>query len=372
MSSQPKGAQFSAVVASVCLIGLSTSCSSKLQGREWVMSAPEGFGVITSIARCADVVFLADSRLRIRRFDTNDVKFLPDLPLQTNLLATALATDCASDTLYIVTNIPLGRNKSAAVYAVAMKTGEMRREYALPVTFLPRPGARFLSPDTLIVGGLWLPADQPPESRHVSERNYYGNGLRLGVRVSISSGVVEPLVGPYEEECVGAGQCPDVRVDAIGSSPALRFIAGLPASTKVGIYASKDSRPLIVDVRTPQFVRSGEVLGLSEPVETRMRWVGKNSIISRVIAFDDVVAVVHTKYQTGDGWKMGDASPRASFLNTYRWDGRTMDADVPISEGFNLGFDEDYLYAADYGSTGAHDGAKEIVLRQIPIRSPRK
>src|SRR5262245_5343898 len=84
------------------------ACSSRPADREWLIKSA-GLGRVTSITRCNDIVFIADNRLRIHRFDVRASALLPDLPLAQNLFATAMASDCRSDLLYVVTTIPLGR-----------------------------------------------------------------------------------------------------------------------------------------------------------------------------------------------------------------------------------------------------------------------
>lgn len=204
--------------------------------RTWVLEAAGGFGMITAIERCGDILFIGDTRQQIRRFDMSAARLLDNLGGDRVAFPTALAADCPRRRLFLITGIPLRANASAAVQAFDLDSGDLRREYPLPAKFLPRPGGRFEAPSSLVVSGLWVPPDRSPaDLLHVPASRYY-DGLRLGVKLSLDTGDVEPLLVPYETMCIGAGQCPDVRVDAGMSEHGPVRVAALPTSTAIGIY----------------------------------------------------------------------------------------------------------------------------------------
>jgi hypothetical protein len=357
------------LLACVIVPPVGTALTAQIAGRqEWTLESSgvfDNFGVVTAIARCGDTLYLADSRLRIRRYDLVGRRLLTDLPVDRVPLVTAMHLDCNRRVLFVVTPAPIGKS-TGAVTAFHLDTGEQRREYALPQGFLPRPGGRLLPSESLVLSGLWVPPDRSPASLLERHSEEYYEELRLGLTLLLTTGETEPLLVPYENQCIGGGQCPDVRTDTVVTAQGLRHIAALPTSTHVGIYESGTAFRR-VDIRSPQFVRDGQVLPVRVPVDVRMRWLGQNSVIDHVLAFADVFAIVHHKARVGPNWKMGDPSRGSSFMNLYDWDGRQRAVDVPIPSGFNLGHDNRYAYAVDYGPDGPRDGVSWLKLIQIPV-----
>jgi hypothetical protein len=204
----------------VCTVAFSSQAVAPQPGitagiREWVLEGTNGFGTVTAIERCGDTLFIADAAQRIRRFNLATERLMDDLGGDRVAFPTALMADCPGRRLFVITAIPMRKDATAAVQVFDSESGELRREYALPRTFLPRPGGRFEPPDSLIVSGLWVPPDRSPASLVSTAAARYYEGLRLGVKLLLDDGEVEPLLVPYETVCIGAGQCPDVRVDSI-------------------------------------------------------------------------------------------------------------------------------------------------------------
>ena len=334
--------------------------------RSWALESAEGFGMIVAVERCGDVLFIGDSHQQVRRFDLATGKFLATLGAGKAAFPTALIADCQHRRLFLVTGIPMRRNAAAAVQTFNLDSGDLVREYDLPTQFLPRPGGRFEPPSSLVVSGLWVPPDRSPaDLLHVPAARYY-EGLRLGVRLSIDTGVTEPLLIPYETECIGAGECPDVRVDAVVSEQGLRRLAGLPTSTAIGVYDGNAATPGLVDIRSPNYVRTGDTLEVTAPVDARMRWSAQNSTIRDVFAFANAVAMVHARPQLGADYHVGQPTPFTTYLNVYGWDGHLRVHDIPLPD-LTVGRDDEHVYAIDYGTEGRRDGARKIRLVQIQV-----
>jgi hypothetical protein len=333
--------------------------------REWVLEATNGFGNVTAIERCGDTLFIADAAQRIRRFNLAAERLMDDLGGDRVAFPTALMADCPGRRLFVITAIPMRKDATAAVQVFDSESGELRREYALPRSFLPRPGGRFEPPDSLIVSGLWVPPDRSPASLVSTAAARYYEGLRLGVKLLLHDGEVEPLLVPYETVCIGAGQCPDVRVDSITTSQGTIRVAGLPTSQAIGVYDGTTLSPRRIDVQSPMFVRDGTTLEPSANVDARMRWFGRNSNINQVFAFRDAVAIVHARPQLGSDYHVGQPTPFTAFVSVYAWDGRARARDMPLPE-LAVGRDADHLYAVEYiGGRGASTG--KIRLVQVPI-----
>ncbi len=351
-------------LTAICWLLIAVSgCRAPVREQSWTLSAPEGFGTVLAIVRCGDIAYLADTRQKIRRYDLGASKALTDLPIEP-ALAVSMAVDCANHSLFVV-SLPMMRS-GATVRAFDLESGKTRREYPLPMNFLPRYGARLIGADTLVLSGLWVPAEARAANLIPPAETYYETA-RLGIRLSLTDGAARPLVVPYEIACFAGGQCPDVRLDAAVTATGIRYVAALPASDHVGVYSSENSTATLIDTRSPRFVRSGARLPTSAAIEDRMRWLGENSTIERIVAFAKSVAVIHAKYEIPPDWRMGQPTGGNAFLNVYDWNGRLRRADQPVPRGFGAGFDEHSLYVADYGVEGPRDGVSSIQLRQIPI-----
>jgi hypothetical protein len=285
--------RLAAVVIAV-LVGL-LFCSDVVEAqsgqREWVLTSPEdSFGVILTVARCGDILFLGDTQQKIHRYNFGTQKFLTTLGGNQVAFPTSFTADCAGRVLNVVTGIPLKKGATASVQTFGMDSGELRREYSLP-RYLPRPGTVLESPDSLLISGLWVPLDRSPEDLLQQSADRYYESLSLGLKLSLNTGETAPMLVPYQRGCIGGGQCPDVRTNGHGTVR----IASLPTSTSIGIYEKGTSSTRIIPIRSPQFVRSGETLPIAVSADTRMRWLGRNSTIREVYAFSSGFAVIHAR-----------------------------------------------------------------------------
>ena len=79
---------------------------------------------------------------------------------------------------------------------------------------------------------------------------------RSARRVSLATGVGEPLLPPYDRRCIGAGACVYTDLDALPPSGDARRpvrVAALGASARVGLYDRKNTLLRTIDIASPLF-----------------------------------------------------------------------------------------------------------------------
>jgi hypothetical protein len=335
--------------------------------REWTLQpGDDAFGVILAATRCGDVLYFGDTQQKIHRYNLQTRRLLTALGGDRVAFPTSLTTDCSRRRLYLVTGIPLGKNATAAVQMFNLDTGELLREYALP-RFLPRAGTVLDGVNSLLISGLWVQPDRAPEDLlHQPADRYYEN-VRLGLRLSLLTGEIEPALIPYEFTCIGGGQCPDVRTGGMGTKQRTVQVASLPTSTRIGIY-EQGRTVRMMSVTSPRFTRTGETLPVFVGTDVRMRWLSENSTIDGVYAFDAGIAVVHYRAILPANYHVGERTAFSVFMNTYRWDGTALDVDTPLPD-FPVGHDDTSLYVIDYGPQLRRENAGSLRLVQIPMNA---
>jgi hypothetical protein len=285
-------------------------------------------------------------------------------------MPTSLTADCEGGRLFVASVAGL-RQTRGAVTELDFASGRQTTTLPLPEHFLPRSGARFVAPDTLVLNGFWLPPDLPPSALIGTPPDRYYEAARLGLRVSVTSGATEPLVAPYEHACIGAGECPNVTADEIDTPTGRRAVAGLPTSTRIAVYERMPSgpgAPRTIDARSPGFVRDGRTLRSDAGVSARIEWTGTNTTIRQVVAFAESIGVVHARRIVPPGWA-GQMLQEESFLNVYAWDGSPRAIDLPLPDPI-VGQDATSLYAVDYGPDGRRDAMDRLRLVQIVVDDP--
>jgi len=361
-----------AVVITVAVVAVVSGCGPREtsdpqadvipQRAEWEISTGGAFGVIMTVVRCSDVLFLADANLAVRRYDLAAGQLLPEFGASRVGLPVAMFADCRDGALYVANPMPISGGGGQSVQVLDLESGERRAEYPLPPDFLPRPGG-WLENGSLGLSGLWARSDQR-DARELPAQEYCAS-MRLGLRLSPTTGVAESLVLPYETTCIGAGHCPDVRLDSVVTPTTVLRVAALPTSAAVGVYEGTEL-VRVVDVDSPEFVRNGDVLPVRAAADERMRWTGQNSTIDRVFAFRDAVAVVHVLRHIDPSWELGQPIRLNAFMNTYSWDGAPRLQDVPLP-GMAVGKGDEVIYAIDYGTQGPRSGVERIRIVQVPV-----
>lgn len=314
----------------------------------WEIENREGFGFVTTIARCNDVLVLADVRRNvIHRYDIAGRQLLTEFgPTEGHQLLSVVA-DCPTATLYMLTVTANGMG--SVVKRINFDSGAQSADFRLPATFVPRSAA-WTESGELFIGGLWgLPA--PDES----PGTYY-EGRSIGLRLVIATGATEPVLAPYEIGCVGGPSCSQVRVHGLSGSDGPRRVAALPASTAVGVYDDNKLRR-VVPVVSPRLFRDRTELPLDASGQTFLQWTEANATLDGVFAFANGFAVEH-RSSALNGWQPGTPIPKRVHVNTYGWDGDAKRVDIPLP-GPVVGHGDGRLYAID-DSDGSHMGAMRI------------
>ena len=114
------------------------------------------------------------------------------------------------------------------------------------------------------------------------------------------------------------------------------------------------------------FRRDGEELAVGTRAEQRLIWMTRNSIIRRVFAFAEIVAVVHSRTETVSDPQLGGLPRLNVFVNLYSRDGAPLVSDIPLSD-LPVGRDSSHLYVIDYGPMGRRPAAPGVRLLRIPV-----
>ena len=101
----------------------------------------------------------------------------------------------------------------------------------------------------------------------------------------------------------------------------------------------------------------------------------RNSIIRRVFAFAEIVAVVHSRTETVADPQLGGLPRLNVFVNLYSRDGTPLVSDIRLSD-MPVGRDSSHLYVIDYGAPGRRpaapvSGCSESPSAQLATRGRR-
>lgn len=332
---------------------------AKIVGR-YELSAPAStVGTITSIVRCGDILYLADTASRIHRLNMSSGRVESAIDDST-LMPMALAADCDRDRVWAISPKPRGHGLRAVAFDLA--SGSPTRELNIPVPCFPTSAT--VSADVLFVGGECIEGAIDQRSIRPPAASYYAN-KRIGVRVSLTSSETRSGLVPFEMSCDGAGACVGGTVAPFGD----RWIASLPVSSQIGVYSQDGELTGTIPVGSPgATARDGSPLGGSASSEQRVNWSTSNSLIHGAFVTANHLVVVHYLLDVPPGWKMGEVR-RPQFkarINVLATDGKPLHVDLPLPE-LPVGNDQEALYLVDYGPKG-REGAHETVtvLRVVP------
>ena len=224
-----------------------------------------------------------------------------------------------------------------------------------------RCGSRTQTPS--IINGIQSPAGQTGGeywSQKTADRYY--DDFTLGLRVSLGTGNTEPMLAPYEDRCIGAGACLSVSMARQGST---RVVA-LPTSRRVAVYRGAETPPTLLDITSPEFIRTDQILPPNASAETRVRWLSENSTIGMVLPFADRIATFHSQARLEPDWILGQFIDRTVFMNVHAYDGTRLRTDVAVPE-LPVGNDDTGVFFVDYGAPGRQNGQPVLTLVRIPV-----
>ena len=330
----------------------------------WLLEPAEGntFDIILSVARCGDDLFLSDTQNRVSRVSAGTSK------ARLQLFASeeqgigrpgALAADCDRGRLHVVNTGP------RTVVTFDIKSGKVLSTQPFKREMYEVRFADLVEPDVLYLGGLWN-ADEPnPLPKR--EMNAFFNATWIGQRLSLTSGAVDPGLAPYETRCSAAGSCTIADLDRVRGSKSAAWVSSQGTATSIATYDANGKRIAVHDVRSPKFVRDGVELPVATPARVYAEWQSRNSLIRHVFAFGDRIATVHTLTGLPPGWKFGEPTQQAVFMNVHTLDGKPLVSDVKLPD-FPVGRDDTHLYVVDYGAGGRRNGGERGTLVRIPIK----
>lgn len=333
--------------------------------QSWVLepSAGNTFDIILSIARCGNDVFLSDTQNRVSRVNASATR------TRLQLFASepqgigrpgALVADCDRGRLHVVNTGP------RTIVTLDIKSGKVIATQPFKRELYEVHFATLVGPDVLSIGGLWN-ADEPnPLPKRESDAFFASTWI--GQRVSLTSGAVEAGLPPYETRCAAAGSCTIASFDRIRAGKTAAWVGAQGTATSVALYDAQGKHTAAFDVRSPQFVRDGVELPVATPARVYAEWQSRNSLIRYVFAFGDRIVTVHTLTGLPPGWKFGEPTRQAVFMNVHALDGTPLVSDVKLPD-FPVGRDDTHLYVVDYGAGGRRNGGERGTLVRIPIKA---
>lgn len=351
----------------ICAVMALGACTSDRPGdaavsgatERYVLTAPGGtIGTISSAERCGSTIYLGDFDGWIHRLSLTGGSPAP-IRLD-GLLPAALAVDCQRGHIWVVSPMPRGRGLRAV--AIDGRSGQIAREWPIDTTCFPTTAAT--REDELFIGGECLTHHVDGKYARPEAERYYAD-KRIGVRVSLASGAVSAGLAPYDTSCFGAGACVGGAVAAFGSG----WLAALPASARVAEYRGDGELVRTLDVVSPSFVSDGRKLLSSAGSEERVQWSVRNSLLHRVFALGDRIAVAHYVTVVPPGWTMG-SGVRPQFnahLTMFARDGGAFERDIALSE-LPVGADRESVFVVDYGPAGRQGAHDSVTLERVVLR----
>ena len=204
--------------------------------QQWELRRADGreLTLFHALARCADDVFLTDDQNRLFRFDARAAGVLTEIANEDKGLAVpiGLAADCSRGRLFVANDGP------NTVTTLDVGSASVLNSQPYPRNLSLTRGVHVAGSDQLFVAGLWKPEPTVSLLRTRSIETFY-DGLALGTRVSLATGVGEPLLPPYDRRCIGAGACVYTDLDLFPPSGDARRpvrVAAQGASARIGLY----------------------------------------------------------------------------------------------------------------------------------------
>ena len=327
----------------------------------------EEFGVVSNLARCEDDVFLSDAQAHVFRFNVatgGALSLVADERVGLHN-PSALAVDCVAGALYVVDGGDTG-----IVVALRIRDGSLIRKYDFALEQLSyMRSAHVVAPDSLYIAGVWRINKALSPLRTTTVDDFY-DGLRIGGRLSLTSGTLEPGFAPYESRCIGAGACLFPNLDQVPDAnprQTANWIVSQATSTKVGLYDASGRLAETITVNSPLFVRNGEELSVQASDTARVRWMHGNSTIYGVAAFPQYLATIHRR-QLDPNWQMNSSIPRFDiFMNLHTYSGQGLVSDILLPE-LPIARDANSVYVVDYGGSGRKPANRSAHLLRIPVK----
>jgi len=347
------------------------------EDQQWKLRRADGedLNLFTALASCEDEVFLTDNQNRLLRFDRRGDGALTVVADEDDGLGRpmGLVADCSNRRLHVVNEGP------HTVTTLDFTSGVVLKTYSYPRNLGATFSAHLAAPDQVYIAGIWnsdlklAMLNSPWSVDHFYDRDLY-----LGASLSLTTGAVQRLLRPYDNRCIGAGACLATDLDSFPHSTQSGLplrVASQAASERVGLYDRQDTLLRTISVASPMFRRNGEVLAPGTRAQARGPWMMQNSIIRRVFAFSDRVAVVHTQSESlarnvaGPDGQSAELGRLNVYVNLYTRAGMPLEQDIKLSD-VPVGKDSSHLYVIEHGPTGPRSVAPSVTLLRIRIITP--
>ena len=109
-------------------------------------------------------------------------------------------------------------------------------------------------------------------------------------------------------------------------------VVALPTSRRVAVYRGAETPPTLLDITSPEFIRTDQILPPNASAETRVRWLSENSTIGMVLPFADRIATFHSQARLEPDRILGQFIDRTVFMNVHAYDGTRLRTDVAVPE----------------------------------------
>lgn len=328
----------------------------------WELRKPDGqeVDIFTSLTRCEDRIFLSDIQNHIFRLDFAANNALTVFAGEEAGIGRpwALTADCPRERLYVV------NEGLRTVVTLNARSGQVlgKQSYGRGL-FQPR-SANLLGQDEMYVGGLWN--SEPARALPSLAAESFFASLRIGLKLSLTSGAVEGGLRPFEPHCPAAAACTFADLDRIrGASPAT-WVASQGTSTRIGLYDVHGTATRFYPVISPKFLRDGTELPINSSGEAAERWKSRNSLVRRVFSVNDYLVTIHTLTEIGPDWKFGEQAQFQVFMNVFALDGTGLVSDIRVPD-IPIGRDETHLYTIDYGPNRRRNAVASVKLVRFPI-----
>ena len=336
--------------------------------RRWTLRRTDnnGLGLILSVVRCDDTLFLADSEYRVYSFDlrrATPVRELVSDPARLGL-PRALAADCARHRLYVIAVGP------KLLVTIDARSGTIEHAQSFPANQIVAERAIVSGPGVVYVGGVFNPTPDINPYRTRDADNFFET-QRLGIRFSLATGAVEPLFQPYEKRCSGAGECVSSALDRLSARSGAQWIAAQAVSTRFGLYGASGELRSTHNTMSPRFVRDGTELPLRASAAIRMEWLSRNSTIRSVFGVGGLIAVVHTVTEGSlDGRPEHMPIAARPLMNIHDLNGQPLVSDIRLLN-LPVGRDDANLYVVGRAEDRRGPGTATQELLQIPVKRGR-
>ena len=323
-----------------------------------------GLGLITSLVRCADTFYLTDNEYRIYRFDSRHQTAVHEFVSDPSTLGLprALAADCERHKLYVIT----AGSKMAAI--VDMNSGTIETRHRLPHNLSLPQRAYLVGSDTLYVSGVFNQTAIASPLRTLQADSFF-ESLHLGLRISLTTGAIDPLFQPYETRCTAAGECFGSSFDRLSASGA-QWVVAQSISSRIALYGAAGQLRSTHSTASPRFVRDGTELPLRSTTAAQVEWTNHNSTIRSVFGVGGLIVAVHATFE--GGFDRPENAPIARpFMNIHDPDGLPLTSDISLSN-LPVGRDDANLYVVGRAEDRRGPGKVEQSLMQIPVKRGRQ